>query len=262
MDIDNSKALHRTVKLANSWEFCIPDFREDYGNLVFTGALQEEGPGEIIWSTRNKFVLKITAPSGRTVVYKSFRKIKFLPYLFRLSPLGREALNYCKLQELGFPLPELLAAGEERHFFKISGGFVITEFASGTANGREFIPGGNQGSAVAARNEFIRQSMTMLRKLHDYGISHGGFTPANVLWKGDTAETLQTVWIDIATCRKSSKVFSKKRFFKDFYDFFRFFNFTKAELEQYLQFYFSSNGPCFTTLKKAHISLVRALDAK
>lgn len=232
--------LKKTMKISGSWLYVENDFKNEFEKLQFGNMLREDGPGECIWRTRNKIVLKLSTAGGE-VVYKTYLRIRKFPYLFRPSPLGSEALNYVWLKDLGFPLPQLLAAGEYRAGFILHNCFLISEFAADTENGRWFL----ENDQPQLRDEFIRQSMEILKKMHTMNIAHGGFTPANVLWKGETAADLELCLIDVATCQKSGIFGRQKAYFKDFFDFFRFFDFTDEELNRYLQYYFDAPGKNF-----------------
>ena len=229
------------IKFMNSWTYVTSSFRDEYEKLAAAGAFEENSTSECIWKTRNKFVLKVMTSSGDAVVYKTFNRIKrWRSYLFRLSPIGREALNYDTFRQLGFNMPRLLAVGESRRFFKIKTGFLITEFAVGTNNGLCFTPGGELEKETAMRQEYLRKNLALLAKLHDCGILHGGFTPGNLLWR-NVDGAMEIVWIDMASCKQKSRRGLAKKGLIDFYHLFRFFKFTDDEIREYLDVYFSAS---------------------
>ncbi len=222
---------------ASSWRWIRSDFAEDFAALQAGNALQENGSSEKIWQTTQKFVLKVQAPSGRVIVYKSYRMVKeWLKSIYRLSPLAREALNYQQLLDMGLPMVQLLAAGDIRSCFILKGGFLATEYAQNTSDGRDFYRGAKHASDTALRDAFIRNVFADLAKMHDHGWIHRGSTPANFLYrlKGDT---LETVWIDVATCRQVSRFTQKHLIPEDFVNFFRFFDFTPEQRKGYEALY-------------------------
>ena len=196
------------ISLRSSWRYCLDSFAGTFEELLQRGALCESSSGEIIWSTRNKYVIKLPAENGTSVAYKGFRRItKPCSYLLRPSACGSEAVNYQRIADLGIPVPELLAAGEERVWFRLKNAFLITRFAEGFLNGRYFLEGAPHEAEHELRDEFLRRHLALLAHFHDCGMIHRGFTPANIMWKkrsGPDAEgnRLDLLWLDLASCRK------------------------------------------------------------
>ena len=229
--------------LLEGYSFCRSDFAGKFAELQQNGLLRENGPAEMIWQTRSKFVLKVPAGDGKFVVYKSYRKIsKPYKYMLRLSPCGLEALNYQLMQNCQLPMARLLAVGEERKFFKLRNAFIVTEFADGFRDGRDFTSRGELRERPDLAEEFILRNLAMLAHCHDCGILHRGFTPANLLYKlRDSADAsghwLDIVWIDVASCRQQSLWRINQNAVVDFVQFFRFFDFNEDELQKYIQHY-------------------------
>ncbi|MBO4631703.1 MAG: hypothetical protein J5858_07245 [Lentisphaeria bacterium] len=78
--------------------------------------------------------------------------------------------------------------------------------------------------------------------MHDAGIYHRGFTPANELWRRRPApdqngNQLDIIWIDVASCRKLPSSFLRKKIPDDFVNFLRFFQFREEEYRSFLQAY-------------------------
>ena len=244
-----------------SWKFVQESFADEYRTLLDSGMLSEHGGGEVLWQTSQKYVLKIASPAGRNIVFKSYRKIRDRrKYLFRLTPCGLESSNYQKLQNAGFPMAKLLAVGEERSFFLVKNAFLITEFAEGYQDGKVFLPGKFRAEDWQDREEFIIRNLHYLAKLHDSGWLHQGFMPGNLLWKKKThpekeTETLDLIWIDVATCRKISPQKLKRRLGFEIGNFFRHFNFTDEEILKYLEVYmeFSISKPLSLELLHASV---------
>ena len=224
---------------ASSWRWVHSDFAKDFVALQAGDALLENGSSERIWQTTQKYVLKVRTPSGHLVVYKSYRLVKeWLKCIFRLSPLAREALNYQQLLDMGLPMARLLAAGDTRSCFILKGGFLVTEYAQETSDGRDFYGDGKNAADTALRDAFIREVFANLAKMHDHGWVHRGSTPANFLYRLK-GKSLETVWIDVATCRQKSPSAQKRLIPEDFVNFFRFFNFTPEQRKAYEELYLS-----------------------
>ena len=229
-----------------SWSYINKDFAGDFQALTESDSLKLQGPFPVIWRTKQKFVLKGSAPSGKTFAYKSYSKLKSSwKYFFRLSPCGMEAENFQRISDCGITLPRLLAVCDIRKNGVLKTAFMITEFAEGYSDGRDFTA---KKSVITDRkllDEFIRRNMELLAKLHDNQILHRGFTPANLLYKlretpDANGNMLDLMWIDIASCRKLPVFALKKNMAVDFEQLFRFFDFSDTELLEYLNHYCNS----------------------
>ena len=229
-----------------SWTYINEEFADDFQALQAAGSLKMNGQFPMIWRTKQKFVLKGTAPSGKTFAYKSYCKLKgTIKYLFRLSPCGMEAENFQLISDCGIALPRLLAVGDTRQGGLLKTAFLITEFAEGYSDGRDFTNLKGVVKDPALRDEFILRNLELLAKLHDNNILHRGFTPANLLYKvrqtpDEQGNQLDLMWIDIASCRKLSKERLKNSMKVDFEQLFRFFEFSNEELLKYIKHYCQS----------------------
>ena len=232
----------REIRLSRSWQWLRTDFADEFRRLTADGA-DREGPGsEIIWNTRHKYTLKIRTGTGRIIAFKRYRTLRLFPYLYHTTPTAREALNYQKLQLLGLPMAQLLAVGDDRRCFRPRSSFIVTEFAENCRDGRVFYPGGELEAETGWRDEFCRRNFELIAKLHDAGIYHRGFTPANELWRPRTApdeagNQLDIVWIDVASCRKLPDGLLRKKIPDDFVNFLRFFAFPPETFRGFLQAY-------------------------
>lgn len=202
----------------------------------------------VLWSTRSKYVLLLTVEDGTQLVYKAPRKLRSpIRYMFRTAPWGSEAVNFQRLSEVGLPLVKLVAAGEERKFFILKYGFLITEYASGFSDGRVFFSHGELENAIELRDEFVRRNFIYLARMHKAGFIHNGFTPLNLLCKvrttpDEAGNLLDIKWIDVASCRKPYFKFAfKKHIARDLSLFFYFFRFSNSEKISYLETYCQHN---------------------
>ena len=232
----------RQTRLFSSWSYIKNSFAGDFEALSVSGALQEDGGSPVIWSTKQKFVLKVGV-NGKCYAYKSYRKIRHIhKYMFRLSPCGFEARNYQLLADAGIPMAKLAAAGDVRQMFLLKNMFLVTEFAENFRDGRDFQPGGCLHDDVVLKEEYIIRNLKLLARCHDAGLIHGGFTPANLLYAlrntpDEYGNKLDLLWIDVATCRKISLFCPATRITGDFRHLFGFLGIGNEEIKRYLQIY-------------------------
>ena len=232
----------REIRQSHAWQWLRSDFAEEFHQLTAAGADRDDSGSEIIWNTRHKYTLKIRTAAGRVVAFKRYRTLRLFPYIYHMTPTAREALNYQKFQLLGLPMARLLAVGDDRRRFRPLSSFIVTEFAENCRDGRTFYPGGELKSKTAWRDEFCRRNFELIAKLHDAGIYHRGFTPANELWRprpepDEAGNELDIIWIDVASCRKLPAGWLRKRIPDDFVNFLRFFDFPTDTIRGFLQSY-------------------------
>lgn len=257
----------QVMRYASSWCWLRTDFAGEYDELYRSGALREDGGGEVIWETRKKFVLRLTASSGRTIAFKSYRRMRKWIYLLHPTPTAREAVNYQRLAALGLPMAKLLGVGEIRRRFQPEKAFLVTEFEPGCRDGRSFCPGGELAGEPELRREFCRRNFRMLARLHDNGIIHGGFTPANELWRplpaaDGNGDRMELIWIDVATCRRCTAGGLKRNIPDDFANFMRFFDFSAEERFELILDYCGAAGAGRFTPEELAGAVDRALAAR
>lgn len=151
-----------------------------------------------------KRVWRIDLPAelgGASVVYKFCDGKAPWRYVLNLSHPAREWRNYQALYALGVPAPEVLAYGETRRCGVIRDSFIVTRFLDGTRDGRDFMPGGKRRDDVALRRRFCELVAPQLAKLHRHGFFHKALHVRNVLYRGETPETMELFFIDVARCR-------------------------------------------------------------
>lgn len=249
------------TRLRKSWQWIRSGFEDELAELEKSGKLTENGGAQIIWNTRSKFTIVCTAESGRRVVYKQYRKAnRKLHFTYHLSPLAQEAVNYGMLEELGFPMAKLLAVGDVRKNFLLQTGYLMTEFAEGCRNGLDFCctpEEGKEGELIHDRvrcMKFCRMHIVLLAKLHDNGIWHRGFSPANLLWREKEDGEMEPVWIDVASCRRKSNLALKKLAPVDLGNLFGKMALRKEEMEELIALYWDSvqikRFPDVETLRK------------
>lgn len=194
----------RMISLVHSWSWVRSDFAEEFRQISDAGAFRPGGTSMTIWNTRTKFVLRVPSARGFDVAYKSFFRIKNpCRYFCRPSPCAAEAANYVLLTEFGLPLSDLLAVGEIRRGLLPKNAFMVSRFIEGYRNGLDFFQEGIHTGNEAMLKEFCRGQLALLAKLHDRGYVHGGFTPANLLYRQEPGSGMKFCWVDVAECRRS-----------------------------------------------------------
>ena len=245
------------VRLSSSWKYINPKYISQLEDMKKIHGEFIPGNYPVIWKTRSKFVLLLTLSDGTKLAYKAPLKMRSpIRYMFRPGPHGKEAVNFQKLANIGLPLVNLAAAGEERNFFILKHSFLATEYADGFSDGRDFAFDGKLHKNTLLRDEFIRRNFQYLAKMHRAGFIHDGFTPANLLYKicispDADGNMLDLKWIDIASC---SKPFLNMNFkikaVKDLSLFLHYFKFSNEEQISYLEKYCSSNPDIAATANK------------
>lgn len=250
------------IRYSGSWTWLRSGFEEEYDRLRSGNLLLEDGPGEKIWNTKSKFALKVD-DGRRTVVFKTYRKMREVHYMFHISPLAFEAVNYGKLEQMGFPMAKLLAVGDMRKCFLCKSGFLMTEFVENSFDGRVFMPGGSHADNKALRDDFCRAHLGWLAKLHDAGIFHRAFTPANLLWRfGKDGKTLEPIWIDVASCRKKSSQTLRKLIPQDPANLFAWFELSREEVHAMLEFYYGKLQNRRMTFERLETACLEEMDKK
>lgn len=224
------------IRLHRSWAWVRSDFAEEFFRLCDAGAFRPDGTmSQIIWQTHNKFVLRTETASGFSVAYKSFFRIRnTYQYLLRPSSSAAEAINYMRLAKAGLPLPDLLAVGETRCGFLLRNAFMVSRFADGFRDGRDFYDDGIHANDRPMLREFIGGHLRLLAKLHDSGIHHRGFAPYNLLYRQDP-DGMKLCWIDVADCSRA--IISTGTIARDMTKLFKFMELSAEERRDFEKLY-------------------------
>ncbi len=182
--------------------WCADGFREQ---LQFIQRHPElRGDDNLLTDNAGKRVWKIRLPreaGSATVAYKYCQGKTPWRYLVDLSHPAREWRNYQVLYHLGIPAAEVLAYGESRRGWKLEDSFIVTRFIEGTRDGTDFMPDGPRRNDLALRRRFCAMIAPHAAALHRNNFFHKALHPRNVLYRGDTPETMEIFFIDVARCR-------------------------------------------------------------
>ncbi|MBR6241860.1 MAG: hypothetical protein IKQ82_10450, partial [Lentisphaeria bacterium] len=183
--------------------WCASGFEEALEYLKRHDELRNEAT--LLTNSSGKLVWCIPLPDefgGGSVAWKFCEGKTPWRYIINLSHPAREWRNYRAISGLGIPCGEVLAFGEERKYgWKLENSFIVTRFIEGTRNGCDFMPGGPRRDDVAMRKRFCTLIAPEIAKMHRHGFYHKALHARNILWRGDTPETMEIFFIDVARCR-------------------------------------------------------------
>lgn len=183
-------------------EWCAEEFREALGYLQQHPELRHDG--NKLTDSAGKEVWRVELPAelgGAVVAYKFCAGKAPWRYVINLSHPAREWRNYQALYRLKIPAAQVLAYGETRRGVTIQNSFIVTRFIAGTRDGTDFMPGGKRRDDVELRKRFCELVAPHLATLHQHGFFHKALHPRNILYRGDTPETMEVFFIDVARCR-------------------------------------------------------------
>ena len=181
--------------------WCAEGFEED---LAWIQQHPEaRNAGNLLTDSSGKQVWRIELPNGHgAVAYKFCEGKSPNRYILHLSHPGREWRNYQAIARMGVPSGEVLAFGETRkHHWRLKNSFIITRFIDNTRNGTDFMPGGRLRDDEAMRRRFCLLIAPEIAKMHKHGFFHKALHPRNVLYRGDTPDTMEVFFIDVARCK-------------------------------------------------------------
>ena len=225
--------------------WCDASFRERLEYLQSHPELR--GKGELLSNCAGKLVWKIDFPpalGGGTAAFKLCQGKKPWRYVLDLSHPAREWRNYQAIYRLGLPAPRVLAYGESRRSWKLESSFIITEFIENTRDGRDFMPKGQRRDDVPLRRRFCELVAPHLAMLHRHGFYHKALHPRNILYRGDTPETMEIFFIDVARCRIRPKRLMKFPILFDLYTPLRDLALPKEESLAFLTAYLENSPEC------------------
>ena len=215
-----------------TWNCCKADFSPILPELL-SGGLKK---CKVIYRTRHKECFLVSPEvSGLSypVVFKRYAEKRFFRYFLRPSLAYREYLGFKLTAEAGIPAAEVVALGEKRCFVKLEEAFFVTRYLEGYRDGAEFC---HSGCDEKLKDDFIRQNLSYLAKLHCAGLVHGCFHPRNEMWRMVENGKMDIVWIDLASVVPESKSrrFSRKG---DLLRFLKEFGLSEAKEAEYRAFY-------------------------
>ena len=183
--------------------WCKPGFEQALAYLQQHSELRNET--NLLTNSSGKLVWKVPLPAefgGGAVAWKLCEGKVPRRYIINLSHPAREWRNYQAIERLGIPSGQVLAFGETRKYhWKLVESFIVTKFIEGTRDGRDFMPGGKLRQDVAMRRRFCALLAPEIAKMHKHLFFHKALHPRNILYSGDTPETMKIYFIDVARCR-------------------------------------------------------------
>jgi tRNA A-37 threonylcarbamoyl transferase component Bud32 len=181
--------------------WCAEGFEEDFAWIQQHP--EARNAGNLLTDHNGKYVWRIELPNGHgAVAYKFCEGKAANRYILHLSHPGREWRNYQAIERMGVPSGKVLAFGEKRkHHWKLEESFIITRFIENTRSGIDFMPGGKLRDDAAMRRKFCELLAPRIATMHKHGFFHKALHPRNVLYRGDTPETMEIFFIDVARCK-------------------------------------------------------------
>ena len=188
--------------LISSWHWNREDFDQQW-RFLSNQQNPDNKQGETIWKTRFKDVQLIQLPEelgGYRIALKTYAEKRFFRYLLRPSLACREAEGFRVIESLGIPVAQVLAFGEKRNISHLQEAYFITRFEEGTETLLCFQ---EHPEEQANLMQLLVENIRYLAQMHAAGYVHGGAHPRNFLWKKDANGVLQSIWIDLASVRRT-----------------------------------------------------------
>ena len=236
-------------------DWCAEEFRQGLEFLQRRPELRHDG--NKLTDSAGKEVWKVELPAelGGAVAYKFCAGKAPWRYIINLSHPAREWRNYQALYRLGIPAAQVLAYGETRRGLMIQNSFIVTRFIEGTRDGTDFMPGGKRRDDVELRKRFCELVAPHLATLHRHGFFHKALHPRNVLYRGDTPETMEVFLIDVARCRIRFPWRMKSAVLFDLYTPLRDLELSPDESREFLRLYHENYPDCPFTLPELEDAL-------
>jgi len=237
--------------------WCAPGFEAALDYLKQHDELRNDA--SLLTNHAGKLVWRIPLPAelgGGSVAWKLCEGKIPRRYIINLSHPAREWRNYQAISSLGVPCGEVLAFGEERKYhWKLENSFIVTRFIEDTRNGCDFMPGGPHRDDVAMRKRFCALLAPEIAKMNRSGFFHKALHPRNILWRGDTPESMEIFFIDVARCRIRFGIQLPRVILFDLYTPLRDLELPPDESREFLRFYHDSFPGCPFTLPELENAL-------
>lgn len=206
----------------------------------------------LLTNSAGKLVWKVSLPAefgGGAVAWKTCEGKTPHRYIINLSHPAREWRNYQAIERLGIPTSYVLAFGETRKYhWKLMESFIVTRFIEGTRDGRDLMPGGRLRQDVNMRRQFCKLLAPEIAKIHKRGFFHKALHPRNILYRGNTPETMKVYFIDVARCRIRFKLQMPRVILFDLYTPLLDLQLPTEESLEFLRLYRDSFPECPFTL--------------
>ena len=196
-----------------------------------------------------KEVWRYTLPAGfggETIIYKYFDyNRESLESRLKLSMATNEAINSAALREVGVPVAEVLACGEDRHVGFLRGAFLITRCVLDSLDGSVLMPKGSLRDRDNLRYGFAKMAMEGIAKAHLSGCFHSEFRAQKLLFPMECDEdNPQVTWIDVAKCQFTPEISMKRAILLDLVRFFVDLRLSAAEIKKLCNHYLQFNPNC------------------
>ena len=237
--------------------WCAPGFEKALEYMKRHDELRNDSA--LLTNHSGKLVWRIPLPDvfgGGSVAWKLCEGKVPRRYIINLSHPAREWRNYQAISSLGVPCGEVLAFGEERKYgWKLENSFIVTRFIEDTRNGCDFMPGGPRRDDVAMRKRFCALLAPEIAKMNRRGFFHKALHPRNILWRGDTSETMEIFFIDVARCRIRFGFQLPRVILFDLYTPLRDLELPPDESREFLRLYHENYPDCPFTLPELEDAL-------
>lgn len=245
----------------SSWHWSHEDFSAAMNLILERPKIIRKG--EYLSDTPGKEVWRFTLPKGlgsTTIIYKYYDYTRF-SYWERIhkSLAVREALNFAALKEIGIPVSDVLACGENRHVGFLRGAFIISKCINDSFDGSLLTPSGNMWERTKLRMGFCRNAMEQIARAHQCGCYHSAFRAHKILFPKDCDENNPALtWIDVANCQFFPNIPMKLVIPKDLVRLFVDLRMSSTEIKELCEHYLNFNPNCgftVTTLWNAMVNL-------
>ena len=237
--------------------WCAPGFEDALEYLKRHEELRNEA--NLLTNSAGKLVWRLPLPEefgGGSVAWKLCEGKIPRRYIINLSHPAREWRNYQAISRLGVPSGEVLAFGEERKYhWKLENSFIVTRFIEDTRNGCDFMPGGPRRDDDAMRRRFCALLAPEIAKMHRRGFFHKALHARNILWRGDTPESMEIFFIDVARSRIRFGIQLPRVILFDLYTPLRDLELPPDESREFLRLYHGSFPGCPFTLPELENAL-------
>lgn len=252
----------RTMDISkmSTWHWARPDFQESLDWIM-------EHPrnlrkGEYLSDTPGKEVWRYTMPKGLggiTIIYKFYDCSRYsLSRRLGQSLAVREAANFAALHEIGVPVSDVLACGENRHVGLLRGAFIISKCIPDAYDGSILMPRGSLREQTRLRMGFCRKSMEHIARAHQCGCYHSAFHAHKILFpKAYDQDEPSLTWIDVTNCQFYPFISMRQAIPRDLVCLFVDMRLSADEIKELCRHYLNFNPNCGYNLASLWNAMVK-----